>query len=600
MLRQPKCVSDRRLGGTYNRAMRVAWLGVMAATAGLAGCQAVVARFVLPREGIRASTNAVRIVRDVGFEATDGVRLVADVYHPATTRPAPTILVRIPFTKTFSTRLGADAVGRFWAGRGYTVVMQGTRGRGASGGVHYPLRHERQDGLDTLAWLARQPWFDGRLGMWGGSAFGHTQWAVADQHGPGPDALMIQIASTDMFRMFHPGGAFSLESALFWALRSRGAKDDVPSVEMLERGARGFPLLEADDRAVTDIGMFNDWATHTERDAYWRGIDGEDRARTLQAPVLLMAGWSDPFLPTQLRDFETIQREADRRVASGSRLVVGPWTHAGALRLPDGSPQVKYRPASLDSTVAWFDHHLLGHPLADALRAPVRLYVMGEGVWRDEHEWPLARAVTTSYYLHSGGRANTARGDGRLARTAPDGDEPADAFRYDPRTPVPSRGGAMLGPRAGVRDQADVESRADVLVYTSEQLTADLEVTGPVSAVLHVTTSAPATDFTAKLVDVHPGGRAYNVTDGIVRRRYPAGSDTTPREITIDLWPTSMLFRAGHRLRLEVSSSNFPRYDRHPNTSGDVATEAAPVVALQGVHHRAAAASRLILPVVPR
>lgn len=580
--------------------MRVAWLGVVAAAAGLAGCQPLVARFVLPREGIRAPTSHVRVTRDVGFEASDGARLVADVYRPATATPTPTILVRIPFTKTFSTRLGADAVGRFWASRGYTVVMQGTRGRGSSGGVHYPMRHERQDGLETLAWLARQPWFDGRLGMWGGSAFGHTQWAVADQRRPGPGALMIQIASTDMFGMFHPGGAFSLESALFWALRSRGPKDDVPSVEMLNRGAQGFPLIAADDRAVADVAIFNDWVTHAERDAYWRAIDGEDRSRTLQAPVLLMAGWSDPFLPTQLRDFETIRRGADPRVATGTRLVVGPWTHAGALQLPDGSPEVKYRPASLDSSVAWFDHHLLGRPLPPSLAAPVRLYVMGEGIWRDEQEWPLARAVATPYYLHSGGRANTSRGDGRLERAAPDGDEPPDAFRYDPRTPVPSRGGAMLGPRAGIRDQADVETRSDVLVYSSEPLTADLEVTGPVSAVLHVTTSAPATDFTAKLVDVHPNGRAYNVTDGIVRRAYAAGSDTVASEITIDLWPTSMLFLAGHRLRLEVSSSNYPRYDRHPNTTGNLATETAPIAATQGVHHRLHAASRLVLPVVPR
>jgi putative CocE/NonD family hydrolase len=206
-------------------------------------------------------------------------------------------------------------VGRFWAERGYTAVIQGTRGRYESGGVHSPLIHERGDGLDTLAWLKRQPWFDGRLGMWGGSAFGHTQWAVADQLPAAPSgrsALMVQISSTDFHGMFYPGGAFSLASALFWAIRSRGAQDEWPDAGAVQRGAEGVPLLDADRRAIADVPFFNDWAGHPVRDAYWQRIDGEDRAATLQAPALLMAGWFDPFLPGQLADFVRIRRDATR------------------------------------------------------------------------------------------------------------------------------------------------------------------------------------------------------------------------------------------------------------------------------------------------
>ena len=554
------------------------------------GCTTIVGQFVLPKEGVREASNAVARQKGVAFNTSDGIALVADVYRPRTQEKVPTILVRIPFSSTFKNRLAVDVVGEFWASRGYNVVIQGTRGRYKSGGEFYPLLHEEADGRETLQWLARQPWFDGRLGMWGGSAFGHTQWVLAGEEAPGPGVLMIQIASTSFREMFHPGGAFSLESALFWAARSHGPEDRDPSFDALERGFAGFPLIEADDRAVGDVAFFNDWARHADADDYWRRIDGRDRARTLKAPALLMAGWYDPFLPTQLRDFETVRREAAPDVAAGSRLIVGPWTHADPVRFPDGSTAGDYRPASLAPSLPWFDHHLLGRPLDPSLAAPVRIYVMGENKWRAEHEWPLARARYAPYYLGSGGR---------LMQTPP-GDDPPDSYVYDPRQPVPSRGGAMLGPRAGIALQNDVEARADVLVYTTTALEQDTEVTGPIRALLYVSTTAPNTDFTVKLVDVHPDGKAYNISDGILRRAYPERSRETPQEIVVELWPTSMLFRRGHRVRIEVSSSNYPRYDRNPNTGREIATETEPRPATQTVFHSAAAPSRIILPLVPR
>jgi putative CocE/NonD family hydrolase len=572
----------------------------LAAPLALGGCEAVVSRQILPKEGIREPQYPVRIERNATMTTSDAVALVADVYRPQTDDKTPTILVRIPFTRTFKNGLGVDAIGRFWASRGYTVVIQSTRGRNTSGGAYYPLIPERRDGIETLQWLAQQAWFDGRLGMWGGSAFGYTQWVLADQTQPGPTALMIQIASTDFRRMFHPGGAFSLESALFWAARSHGAKDEDPSFDALERGFRGFPLVEADDRAVGDVPFFNDWVTHAEADAYWKAVDGENRAQTIKAPVLLMAGWYDPFLPTQLRDFETLGREADPRVAAQSRLIIGPWTHADPVRFPDGSTAGDYRPASLAPSLPWFDHQLLGRPLDASLAAPVRIYVLGENVWRDEKEWPLARTQYTPFYLGSEGRANSGTGNGRLSLEPPAVSEPADTYTYDPREPVPSRGGAMLGPRAGIALQNEIETREDVLVYSTGPLDRDLEATGPVRAVLHVSTTAPNTDFTVKLLDVHPDGKAYNISDGILRRAYPRGLLASPDEITIELWPTSMLFRRGHRIRVEVSSSNYPRYDRNPNTGRDIPTETTPVTAAQTVYHGARTPSRIILPVIPR
>ncbi len=565
----------------------------------LASCQSIVGSLILPKEDIRDGEYRVLQDQDAVMTTSDGVKLVANVYRPDTPEKSPTILVRIPFTQTWKNNLAIDVIGEFWASRGYNVVIQGTRGRYRSGGSFYPLRDERRDGIETLHWLSRQPWFDGRLGMWGGSAFGYTEWVLADQQRPGPSALIVQIASTDFGGMFHPGGAFSLESALFWAVRSRGPEDIDPSFKDLERGFDGFPLIEADNRAVGQIPFFDDWAVHTPGDEYWLSIDGEQRTRTVKAPMLLMAGWSDPFLPTQLRDYDEIKRHADPKVARDTRLIIGPWTHADPIRFPEGGDAGSYRKASLAPSIPWFDHFLRGQPLDSQFHAPVRLFVLGENKWRDEQEWPLKRAVPTPFYLGSGGRANSASGDGRLSTAPPSESERSDEFIYDPRAPVPTRGGAMLGPRAGMLVQADVEQRSDVLVYTTETLGRDVEVTGPIRAELFVQTSAPNTDFTVKLVDVHPDDRAYNICDGIRRRDYDP-NDQRPTRIEIDLWPTSMLFRAGHRIRVEISSSNFPRYDRNPNTGGNIATQVNPVAARQAIFHRPGAASHILLPLVPR
>jgi hypothetical protein len=585
-----------RLNSRRQRAAHGKYGALLFACLFLSGCQAYIQKALLPNDGMRPATSDVIVVRDVAFTTPGGIRLVADFYRPKDIEFAPTILVRIPFSNTLGNRLRADAVAHFWAGRGYNVVIQGTRGRYKSDGRHYPLRHEREDGLATLRWLAAQPWFDGRLGMWGGSAFGYTQWALADQDAPGPSALMIQIASTDFHGMFYPGGAFSLESALFWAARSHGDVDTEPSFKKLEKGFQDFPLIEADDRAFADVGFFNDWAMHTQRDAYWNAIDGENRARTLKAPVLLMAGWFDPFLPTQIRDFQRIRREAGMTASTKSRLVIGPWSHADTVSLPGAPPLDNYRKAALAPSIAWFDEHLMGKPGAD--QAPVRIFVMGDNVWRDELTWPPERAQTIPFYL-----AETAepmlQDAGKLTNALPASDAIL-SYVYDPQNPVPTRGGAMLGPRAGIAIQNDIERRPDVAVFLTEPLEHDIEVTGNVSAILYVSTTAPNTDFTAKLVDRHADGTTYNVCDGIQRRRYDADGSEQATEITIDLWPTSMVFRKGHRIGLEISSSNFPRYDRNPNTGGDIPLETLPVSARQSILFGTQYPSRLLLSVVPR
>ena len=571
---------------------------------GPTGCSSIVDFFAnqlfLPNQGVREASHQVGTTRRVGFTTRGGIQLLADFHRPMGLEQAPTILVRIPFTKTFSNQLQSDVVGRYWASRGYNVIIQGTRGRYESGGKFYPLRHEREDGIETLRWLGQQPWHDGRLAMWGGSAFGHTQWAVADQTSPGPAAFFVQIVSTSFRKMFFPGGAFSLESAVYWAIRSRGPEDRTVNNQDLEKGVNEFPIIESDDRAIGDTKFFNDWVQNEHNDNYWRIIDGERRTETLQAPALLLAGWFDPFLPSQIEDFIDITTNAKKEVASETRLIIGPWGHATSVMAPGMKKAILYRSESIAPSIPWFDYHL--RVSQDPLNMPhVKIFVMGKNHWRNENEWPLARTKYTSYYLHSKGSANSLNGDGWLDNSPPVTSEPPDSYIYNPLHPVPSAGGAMLGDRSGIFKQNTLETRSDVLVFSTPHLSKPLEVTGPVRAVLYVSTDAPSTDFTAKLVDVHPDGSAFNICDGILRRNYEKSEKETinPVRIEIELWPTSNVFLAGHQVRLEISSSNFPRYDRNPNTGEFIPTATKLVPAAQTLFHSSQYPSEIILPIIP-
>ena len=556
------------------------------------------------RLGLRRSQFAVRSMKGATMLTADGVPLVANIYRPQHTTHTPTILVRIPLTKDFRNSLFVNVIGKMWAERGYTVIIQGTRGRFGSGGTFYPLREDRQDGLQTLNWIAKQPWFDGQILTWGGSAFGHTQWAIADQANPGPSALMVYFASTDFYQMFYPGGAFSLESALNWAIRSHGTKDqtDWPPTDEVIQASTGFPLLDTDKRATgSDVPFFKDWAEHPNRDAFWAQIDGQNQALALKAPVLLMAGWYDPFLPTELSDFMHIRQSQEPGVADRSRLVIGPWTHASQVTFPDATKRDNFRRESLALSLPWFDE-ISGLGTSTPASSPIRLFVMGKNEWRSEQEWPLARTQYLPFYLSSEGQANTAAGDGTLTTSVPTAQETVDSYTYDPLHPVPTEGGAMIGPAAGIVRQNDIEVRHDVLTYSTPALNHDLEVTGPISLTLYVSTTAANTDFTAKLVDVHSDGSAFNVSEGILRRSYRAihGPSTEQTyEIHLDLWPTSMVFFKEHRIRLEVSSSNFPRFDRNPNTGNRIASEVNVIPAIQAIRHGRGYPSRLILPIIP-
>jgi uncharacterized protein len=313
---------------------------------------------------------------------------------------------------------------------------------------------------------------------------------------------------------------------------------------------------------------------------------------------MLVCGWYDPFLPTQLNDYEHIKHSAPPAVASKTQLIIGPWTHASEITFADGSRSENFRMKTVALSLPWFDKNLQPALAPKQEASPVQIFVMGKNKWRSEHEWPLARTRYTPFYLSSTGNANGASGGGILLQSPCVSVEERDSFIDDPNNPVPTAGGAMLGRGAGMALQNDIESRKDVLVYTTPTLKDDVEITGPISLILYVCTSSVNTDFVGKLVDVYPDGRAFNLSDGIIRWQYDSRENKDVHQIQIQLWPTSNVFRKGHRIRLEVASTNFPRYDRNPNTGSDISTATILRVAHQTVYHNPRYPSRLILPIV--
>lgn len=560
----------------------------------------------------------------------DGVTLYADLYRPAGAAPLPVLLQRTPYDKSQARDGSLDALRA--ASHGYAVVIQDTRGRYTSEGEFYPFLNEPDDGYDTVQWCAAQPWSSGQVGMYGRSYVGATQWLCAIANPPALTAIAPGITASDYYEGWtYQGGAFALGFALSWTMRQLtlanldaiGRRHQLPAdtrqmlldaFNELDVTLRQQPIVDLPHLQEPLAGYFYDWIRHSSADDYWRRWRIEDYYARLTVPALHIGGWHDIFLLGTLRNYAGMRdKAADAAARAGQRLVVGPWHHG-----PFGETSGDYffglgaSGAAVDADglqLRWFDYWLKGEQNGVDADPPVRIFTMGRNEWRSESEWPPASAQYTDYYLHSAGGANTSAGDGGLSPTAP-ADEPTDCFLYDPRHPVPTRGGPLCcGPSfvpGGAYDQQDIESRSDVLCYTTPPLDADLEVTGPLTLLLYAATTAADTDFTAKLVDVQPCGAARNLADGIIRARYRQGTDMarpiTPgavHEYAIDLVATSNVFRAGHRIRLEVSSSNFPRFDRNFNTAGEPWAAAESIPAAQTIHHSAQYPSRLRLPVIP-
>ena len=573
----------------------------------------------------------VRIEFDLAIEMRDGVVLYADVFRPATDEPCPVLLQRTPYDKSLAKAGSLDAIRG--AKEGYAVVVQDVRGRYTSGGEFYTFINESNDGYDTIEALAGQPWCTGRIGMYGGSYVGATQWLAALANPPHLSAIAPGITSDEYYEGWtYQGGAFQLNFALSWALglalnnienlsRALGDLSNeqqllIDSLDGFSESARFLPLEEVP--AFVRDGLapyYRDWVEHFENDDYWRRWNIAAAHKTICIPAYHQGGWYDIFLGGTLRNFMGVRKQGlDDTTRNAQQLIIGPWMHDDGLAPKTGDVDFGLGAggAAIDlhgKLLRWFDHWLKDAANGVDQDPPIELFVMGANKWRTETEWPPARAKFTEYYFHSQGNAATDLTQGALNRESP-GDEPGDSYEYDPADPVPTQGGGLCCHNAqvpfGAFDQSALERRDDVLVYSTPPLEEDLEVTGPIKVILYAATNAVDTDFTAKLVDVSPCGRAVNLTDGIVRARYRNSTEKaellTPNEIYcyhIDLWATSNVFLKGQRIRVEISSSNFPRFDRNPNTGRPAASSGDFQTATQTVLHDAAHPSHVRLPVIP-
>jgi hypothetical protein len=534
----------------------------------------------------------------------DHVKLAADLFLPEREGRWPAILIRTPYN-----RKGAGAAGyRSFARYGYAVVIQDVRGRYASQGTFRGMAQEGADGNDTINWISEQPWSTGRVAMAGASYLGIAQWWAAVQDNPHLVAIAPVFSGDDEYtdRFYSRGGAMRLGHRLLWLSENLTPpyRTRSPFGDFIDR----VPLRTA-DRAATGISLpiWQESLNHPSFDAHWKSLSIREQIDRVNVPVLSIGGWFDDYAESDLDAFSRLTKR---------KIVIETWI------APTGhNPSIPFRTINFGSKaklpvrsmqLAWFDWWFKRSSVAQPADPPgpkLHIFVMGPNVWREEHEWPLARTRYTPLYLSSGGHANSVEGDGGLSWYAV-AKQPPDQFTYDPKNPVPTIGGAICcNPKImppGPLDQSPVEGRKDVLVYTSPPLTEDIEVTGPVRVVLYVATSANDSDFTAKLVDVQPNGQPLLVTDGIQRLRYRLSLSApvfvkrnTTYRIGIDAGVTSYVFEPGHRIRLEVSSSDFPHFDRNFNTTKAIADETRMVKARQTIYHRPGYLSAIILPVIP-
>lgn len=548
-------------------------------------------------------TYQAQIDFDARVPMRDGTLLSADIYRPRTSGRFPVLLLRTPYLKNGD---GALATGRYFAERGYVLVWQDVRGRGDSDGVFVPYRNEGRDGYDTIEWCAAQPWSDGNVGTLGGSYLGRVQWLAALEHPPHLRAMVVTVCPSDPFVEW-PTGTNGLQHLCWLHMTSGRTMQNTDAVEW-SRVYEHLPLETMDERTGRSLPQWREELQHERLDDYWRAICYQDKFDQIDLPILHISGWyDDEQIGTPLNFRGMVARGASPQARAGQRLLMGPWGHQ--ITGVTSMGEVDFGPDALLNLAAtqlrWFDHWLKGMPNGVGEEAPVRIFVMGANTWRAEPAWPIERAQTTRYYLRSGGRANSRYGDGALA-TEPPGAEPADSYCYDPARPFPFLTEPTSAQIGGADDYAAAQRRDDVLVYMTPPLARDTEVTGPIVVELYAASSAPDTDFMAMLLDVHPSGFVQRLCDGVVRARYRDGL-AAPALIepgrayryTIDCWNTAQLFKQGHRICLQISSSAFPKYDRNLNTGESLASGTRMAVAQQTIFHDAEHPSCLVLPIVP-
>lgn len=547
------------------------------------------------------SQTTYRVIEELDVKVTmhDGIRLSTNIYRPDTTGKFPVILIRTPYGNGGK----GNKNGHFFAQRGYVYIVQDVRGRYESEGYFYALHHEYKDGLDMQHWAGTQPWSNGKTGTSGGSYVGFTQWL------PAPESSFLKtmipaVSFSDLYSTVYQNGAFFLGLFGPWSIEMTQpflVTDELLHHQM-DSVLYSLPLNEMDIAMGWRVPFLRDWLSHPENDKFWKNTSVEENYSKISASVCNIGGWFDIFLKSTIDNYcKMTDENIPPEVRNKQKLIIGPWVHNwGGRKVGEidfgNDADFDYQQFEL----SWFDSQLKDSVSNILDEPPVKIFVMGENKWRFENEWPLARTNYQKYFFHSNGKANTMNGAGWLNNEISKNDI-ADKYIYNPAHPVFST--ETMGPT----DQTSIEKREDVLVYTSQVLNQDLEVTGPVKVILFASSSAKNTDFTAKLVDVYPDGKAIRICDGIIRasHRNPneSPSNIKPGEIyeyTIDLWATSNLFKKGHQIRVEISSSNFPRFDRNLNTGKDFATDTEMKTAEQTIYHNEQYPSCIILPVIEK
>ncbi|MBU9723266.1 CocE/NonD family hydrolase [Bacillus alkalicola] len=564
----------------------------------------------------------VQVTRDVKVPMRDGVLLSADIYRPKGEEAFPSIIVRTPYGKT------SDVIhnnGCFFAENGYSVMYMDVRGRGDSDGVFVPYRNDGIDGYDAIEWMAAQPWSTGKVGTLGGSYLGRIQWLTALTHPPSLKTMVPLVTPSDPFVEW-PTGLPNTQHICWTYMTSGRVMQNVDVVNWNEVYEH-LPFIDMDEKAGRRSEQWREEISHPYLDEWWKHICYQDKFDQIDLPVLHISGWyDDEQIGTPLNFIGMTRGNGkgngedykERDARPYQRLLMGPWPHQ--LNRSTKIGQLDFGPSALidmnQYQLRWFDHWLKGIENGVNEEPPVDIFIMGDNEWRQESNWPLARTKWTSFYFHSIGKANSRFGDGVLLEKAPSGVTPEegakgkadfDQYLYDPANPVPFITEMVSSQIGGPDDYSSVERRDDVLVYTTAALSDDVEVTGPVKAELFGSTDALDTDFMVKLIDVWPNGYAQRLTDGMVRGRFRNGMDSPellePGKIykfEVDCWNTAHVFKKGHKIRVEVASSAFPKYDRNLNTGAELGVTTEMKVANQTIYHDEMHPSSIILPIIPR
>lgn len=542
----------------------------------------------------------------------DNISLSADIYFPKDrNKPLPVILTRTPYDNS-SDDIVESAI--YFAQKGYIFVAQDTRGRNDSEGEFRPWIDEFNDGFDTLEWIGIQPWCDSNIGMVGGSYVGNVQWQAASMGSEYLKTIIPRVIGDNLHESPHyQGGAFQLGWSATWSWRQDGRTTQSLKLYDWNQLFMTLPLKKLDEFAGKNVDFFREWISHPDYDYYWKELAIKERYQDIKIPVLQIGGWYDFFTAGTFNNYIGMKELGGSDLArSNQKVILGPWVHnAGSLSYAgDMDYGLDSKLDILPIELEWFNYWLKGINNGVKEQPDIKIFTMGINKWVEENQWPLENTVYTKYYFHSNGSSNSLFGDGFLS-IEPPALEPEDSYIYNPAFPVPTLGGnTCCNPNIiswGAYDQSSIEARNDVLVYTSELLESDLEVTGNIVVKLYASSDCIDTDFTAKLVDVYPNGSAINLCDGIIRARY---RESTVHQKTIEpykiyeyeinLWPTSNIFKKGHKIRVDISSSNFPRFDRNLNTGGEFALEDEFKLASQKIYHNSDYKSHIILPIIIR